>query len=135
MTSSEDLGKLVLRVSLGAMMLLHGWAKLGGEALAGIKGMVVGNGLPEFVAYGVYVGEILAPLLMVVGYFTRPAAAVFAFNMVVAVWLAHRADILRLTDHHSWAIELQGLYFFGAVAVALLGAGKYSLSRGAGQWD
>jgi putative oxidoreductase len=131
----DDAGKLVLRLSVGLMMMLHGWAKFGPDALAGIKGMLAGQGLPEVLAYGVFVGEIVAPVLMVIGLYARPAAAVFAFNMVVAVALAHRGDVLSLGPHGGWDIELQALYLFGAVAIALLGSGRWSVSRGAGRWD
>ena len=77
----------------------------------------------------------LAPVLILVGFKSRVAAAVLAFNMVVAVALAHAGDVFTLGKHGQWGIELQGLYLFGAVAIVLLGAGRYSVSRGAGRWD
>ncbi len=131
----DDAGKLVLRLSLGLPMLLHGFSKFNPESLAIVKGMLSQNGLPEALAYGVFIGEIVAPLLMIVGYFTRPAAAVFALNMAVAVGLAHAGEIFSLNAYGGWAIELQGLYCFGAIALVLLGAGRYSISKGAGRWD
>jgi putative oxidoreductase len=129
-----DVAKLVLRISLGGMMLLHGIDKLHG-GIAGLQRLVENKGLPGFVAYGVYVGEVVAPLFVIAGWKTRIAALVFAFNMLVAVLLAHSGDIVRLGRHGEWAIELQMLYMLGAVAIALLGAGKYSVSRGRGRWD
>lgn len=124
-----DWGKLLLRASLAINMLMHGAHKLG-SGIAGITKVVTDHGLPAIVAQGVYVGEILAPLLMLLGVFTRPAAAIFAFNMVVAVALAHSNDVLTLGRHGAWKLELQGLYTFGAIAVALLGAGRISCMRG-----
>ncbi len=38
------------------------------------------------IAYGVLVGEAVAPCLLIIGVLTRPAALVLAFTMVVA-WL------------------------------------------------
>jgi putative oxidoreductase len=132
--SSQDLGKLILRASLGVLMLMHGISKLFG-GIEGIVARVQDAGLPGVFAYGVYVGEVIAPLLMIAGFWTRPAAAVFAFNMVVAVALAHPGEILMIRGSGAWGIELQALFFFGAVAVALLGAGRYSVSRGRGRLD
>lgn len=131
----EDLGKLILRVALGLLMLFHGVAKLR-HGIAGITANVVSHGLPVFVAYGVYVGEVLAPVFLIAGLGTRVAAAILAVNMVFAVWLAHAGDLLKLSAKGgAYALELQALYFFGAIAVALFGAGRYSISRGKGRLD
>ncbi len=134
MLDRPNIAKLVLRLGLGGMMLLHGIAKLHG-GVAGLQNMIESKGFPGFVAYGVYVGEVVAPLLILAGWRTRIAALLLAFNMVVAVLLAHSGDVFELGRHGQWAIELPMLYMFGAIAIALLGAGKYSLSRGRGAWD
>lgn len=130
----DPAGKLLLRLMVGGMMLPHGVAKITG-GVGGIAGMLTAKGLPGFLAYGVYVGEIVAPLLMVAGYWTRPSAAVIAVNMVIAVLLAHAGDLLSLGPHGGWAVELQAFYLFGAVASFFLGAGKYSVSGGKGWLD
>lgn len=123
----------VLRVSLGILMLLHGLAKLT-HGVEGIGQMLSAAGWPLWIAYGVYIGEIVAPILMIVGYGTRMAAAVFAFNMVVAIAMAHAGDIFALGNTGGWAIELQGLYLFGALTLMFTGAGKYALSQ-KNWWD
>ena len=122
----EDAGKLVLRLTVGLLMLLHGIAKLSG-GVAGIAGMLAKIGLPGVFAYGVFVGEVIAPLLLIVGLWTRAAAVVVAINMVVAVLLVHTGDLFLLSKTGGWALELQGFFLFGAVAIALLGAGRYSV--------
>lgn len=123
-----DLGKLILRLALGGLILLHGIAKLG-SGVEGIAAMVTGAGLPDWVAYGVYVGEILAPLMVLAGWFARIGAAIIAVNMVFAVALAHRAELFDLGATGGWALELQGMYLFTAIAIACLGPGRYSLNR------
>jgi putative oxidoreductase len=128
---ADDLGKLILRVSLGVLMLFHGYAKLTG-GVAGIEEMLAGEGLPEWIAWGVYIGEVLAPLLLILGLWTRIAAVIFAFNMGVAVALAHANEFLQLGEHGAWALELQALYFFGSVAVVLLGPGRIAAGRNRG---
>lgn len=130
----QDAAKLLLRVALGALILLHGVAKLtNGPGF--VLGLVDKAGLPSVLAYGVYVGEVIAPLLLIAGVWTRAAAAVVAINMVVAVLLVHTGEFFSLAKTGGWALELQGLYFFAAVAVALLGAGRYSLGGTAGRFN
>ena len=133
-TVSADLGKLILRLALGAMFMLHGIAKIS-SGPAGIIGMVEQAGLPGPVAYLVYVGELLAPLLVILGLWTRPAAAVIAINMLFAVGLAHMDELTVLTKNGGWALELQGMYFFSALALALIGAGRFSVGGVRGRFN
>ena len=130
----DDAGKLLLRVVLGVLILVHGIAKLkGGPDF--IVGTVVKAGLPAVFGYLVYVGEVLAPLLLIAGLWTRASALVVAINMVVAVGLVHMNELFTLSQTGGWALELQGMYFFAAVAVALLGAGRYSVGGAGGKWN
>lgn len=131
---SADLGKLILRLSLGVLFLLHGIAKVVNGPGA-IVGMVEQAGMPGPVAYLVYVGEVLAPLLVILGLWTRPAALVIAINMVFAVALAHLDELGALGKTGGWALELQGMYFFSALAIALIGAGRFSIGGTRGRFN
>ena len=127
-----DLGKLLLRLAVGGLMLPHGIHKL----IHGISGLVTGlqnRGVPGFMAYGVWIGEVAAPILIVLGVYTRAAACLLIINMLVAVWWVH--DFFSFTNTGGHAMEVAFLYLFGAAAIALLGGGRYSLSRGAGSWN
>ena len=131
---NNDLGKLLLRFSVGGLMLFHGIHKLE-SGLGFIEKSLVDAGLPAFLSYGVLVGEILAPLLVVLGILSRPAALLEAFVMVMAVYLVHADELFSLTQHGGHALELQFLYLFGSLAIVFLGSGTYSVSRGRGLWD
>ncbi len=124
----DDIGKLLLRLTLGILMLLHGIAKLR-YGVAGIEGMVENHGLPGFLAYGVFVGEIVAPLMVIAGWHARSGGLIMAFNMVVAIALAHGAQLFDLGKQGGWALELQGFYLFTAIVVALIGPGRFALNR------
>jgi putative oxidoreductase len=124
----NDAAKLLLRLALGSLILLHGIAKIRG-GIGFIEGMVTGAGLPGWVAYGVYVGEVVAPLMVIFGWFARAGAAIIAVNMVFAIALVHQADLLALGPQGGWALELQGMFLATAIAVALLGPGRYSVNR------
>ena len=93
-----------------------------------IKSLLSGAGLPEFIAYSVFIGEIVAPILIIIGYKARLASLILTFNMLIAILMAHTADIFSLNQNGGWGIELQGLYLFGAVSIIFLGAGKYAVS-------
>lgn len=121
---NPDIGKLILRLTLGILMLFHGVAKLS-SGVAGIKGMLAGVGLPEFIAYGVFVGEIIAPLMLMIGFYSRVGAALIIVNMLFAIGLAHTGDIFALTGHGGWALELQAFFMLNAVALIFLGPGRY----------
>ena len=127
MSRNQNIGLLILRLSIGFMLLLHGIFKVA-NGFSGIKGMLAGMGMPGFFAYGALVGEVVAPLLLIIGLLTRPAAAVVAFNMLVAVAMTHSAAIFSLTPMGGWAIELPMLFFFPAVALIFTGGGKYIIS-------
>jgi putative oxidoreductase len=92
---NESVGKLILRLTLGILILLHGIAKLTG-GVGGLSGMVTAAGLPAFVTYGVYVGEVIAPILVILGWYSRIGAAVIAINMIFAIALAHGAELVSL---------------------------------------
>ena len=67
---------------------------------------------------------MLAPLLLIIGVFTRPAALVIAINMVVAVLLVHMKQLFALNPQSgAWALELQAFFLLTAIAIALLGPG------------
>ena len=131
----DDWGKLILRLTVGGLLLFHGIAKLTG----GVDWMaqpLAAVGLPAFLAYGAYVGEIVAPVLAVIGKFTRIAGALIAIDLLVAILLVRRDQMFAIQEQGgALAIELELLFLLGGVALALLGSGRYALSRGQGRWD
>ncbi|WP_313210892.1 DoxX family protein [Stutzerimonas nitrititolerans] len=131
---TDDMGKLVLRLSVGVLMLLHGFFKLQ-NGVAGIAGMLGSQGLPGFLAYGVYLGEVVGPVLVIIGLYTRVGAVLIIGNMFVALALAHSQELFSLGSMGGWALELQGMFLFGAVAIALLGAGKFSVGGVSGRYN
>lgn len=122
---TEDIGKLVLRLTLGTLLLFHGVAKIFG-GVGGISGMLQGIGLPGFFAYGVYIGEVLAPLLVILGLYARIGALIIVVTMVAALYLVHLDDLFLLGQGGGWKLELQGFFLFTALAVALIGPGRFS---------
>ncbi|RZF57976.1 DoxX family protein [Sphingobacterium corticibacterium] len=128
-----NLGLLIVRLSIAGLMLLHGVSKLI-SGLDILPEMLKDVGLPSFLAYGVYVGEVIAPLLMIIGFRTRLASMIFVINCLFAIFLVHSSEIFSLDGNGGWAIELLGLYLFGALALVFTGAGNYAVSTN-NRWD
>lgn len=111
------LGVILLRWTLAILMIFHGWAKVTG-GVSGIEGMLAGKGLPGVLAYGVYIGELVAPLMLLAGVWVVPAALIIAINMAVAVGLAHMGHWFDITNTGGWRLELQAFFFMTALVVA-----------------
>ena len=124
----EDTGKLVLRLALGILVLLHGIAKLKG-GIGGISGMVTGIGLPPWAAYGVYIGEVLAPIMVIVGFYSRVGAFIIFVNMIFAIALVHRPELFTLGKQGGYALELQAMFMFVALALTFMIPGRYALTK------
>lgn len=129
-----DVGRLILRLSVGGLLLLHGIKKLS-KGIAPIADQFVSRGLPAVLSNAVFLGEILGPALVIAGIASRVGGALIAATMIVAVWLMHLDDVTHLGRSGGWALELQALYFVGGVCIMLLGSGRYGVMRGRGSWD
>ena len=82
-----------------------------------MKVIVKNAGLPEFIAYGNIIGEFVAPLFILVGFKTRMAAAVVAFNMLLSILIAHPDIMFSINDYGGWMIETNMLYMMTAVVL------------------
>lgn len=128
----DDFGKLVLRLTVGVLLLFHGIHKAL-TGIAEIKQMLVAHGLPDMLANGVYIGEIVAPVLIVIGLFSRAGGVLVMINMIVAIALAGVPELLKINPYGGYALELEMFFLFGGLAVALLGAGRLSIGGANGR--
>jgi putative oxidoreductase len=133
LAKSDDKAKLILRLTISLLMLFHGMAKLT-HGVEWIKTPLAGVGMPVFFAYGVFFGEVLAPVFMILGFRTRFAALIMAFNMLMAIILVWGSKIFSVNQGGGWAIELEVLFMLGAITLFFSGGGKYALSKD-NSWD
>ncbi len=132
---SDNAGKLLLRITVGGIILFHGVAKLQ-HGVSWISGMLAQHGFPGFIAYGVYVAEIIAPVMLFVGYRSRLAGLIIAFDMAVAILLVLRGMIFTVKPAGGgWGIEVEAMLLLTGLAIAFVGAGRFSVSGGHGAWD
>ena len=134
-SAMSDIGKLILRLAVAILLAFHGISKLR-HGVAWMAGPLQTHHLPAWLAYGVYVAEVVAPILLIVGILTRPAALVIAFEMTMAMFLVLGPKTFAI-DRQTGALggELQLLYLFSALAIAFLGSGRFAVSKGRGRWD
>lgn len=117
-----NLGLLLLRLGFGGMMLTHGIPKMM-KMLSGdfSFGDPIGIGEPASLVLAV-LGEVVFPILVIIGFKTRLSAIPVIITMAVAAFIVHAADPLGTK-------EMALLYLIGFIAIAVLGAGKYSVDR------
>lgn len=118
--SFNDLGLAILRMSFSGILLTHGIPKIN---------MLLENpsGFPDVIGIGgtgalilAIIGEVIAPLLVIVGYKTRIATLPVIITMAVAAFMVHADD--------DFATKEKALLFLGGfVVVAIAGAGRYSI--------
>ena len=124
----DEVGKLILRLTLGLLMLFHGYAKITSSgSMDWIANTLTSSGLPGILAYGVYIGEILAPLMIIAGIYCRLGGWIIFVNMLFAIGLAHMGEILAMGQSGGWALELQGFYLATGLVVALIGSGNFAV--------
>lgn len=133
MNTKQQTGLLLLRVSIAFTMLIYGISKLT-FGIDYIKDLVSQYGLPTFISYGVFIGEILAPILIIIGFRTKLAGLVFAVNCFVAIIMDRFPDVLSLNEHGGWAIGLIFIYMMFGIAMFFTGSGKHALSTN-NKWD
>jgi len=123
-----DLASLLLRLLVGGMLLFHGFHKVI-HGVGSIKIMLQGAHFPEFLAYGVFLGELIAPLLLILGLYSRVGALIVVVNMMIAIYLAYGESLLALNKYGGPFIELSVFYIVASLAIFLMGPGKYGVNQ------
>ncbi|MDP5231158.1 MAG: DoxX family protein [Cellulophaga sp.] len=118
----SDLGLALLRIVPSVLMITHGIPKFQNLISGDIKfGDPIGIGVAPSLFLAV-IGELVCPILIIIGVKTRWAALPAAITMAVAAFIAHGADPLAKK-------ELALLYLTFFVVIMLLGPGKYSIDK------
>ncbi len=130
----QNIGKLLLRFTIGGLLLFHGVSKLI-HGIGWMEGLLSASHIPFFVGYGVFVGEIVAPVLIILGIWTRPAALVIAFDLFMAIVLVSHARMSSINPGGGWGIEIDAFYLLTGLALFFLGAGRFSVAGASGKWN
>ena len=124
-----DVALLLLRVAIAVVVFFHGIFKLR-HGVAWIGGPLGKVGLPAWLAYGTYVAEVLAPVLLMFGILARWAALAIAVDMLMAIVLVLRPRVFMINKSGGgWGIELEALIGLCALAIAIAGSGRFAVLR------
>ena len=125
--SFPNFGLLILRLVLGVCLFMHGVAKIM-NGVGGVKGMLAAKGIPEFVAYGVYLGEIVAPIMIILGIFCR-IGALFVFGLSVVILYVAHPDLVAMNSHGGFSAEILYLYLAISICLIATGGGKFAIIK------
>ena len=130
--SDEGVSTVPLRVGAGVIFMAHGAQKLfgwfGGYGLEGTGGWMESIGLAPGYLMALMAGsaEFFGGLLLVLGLFVRPSAAVLAITMLVAIFAVHFENGLFMANNgYEFGLSLLVI----SAALAIRGAGSYSVDR------
>lgn len=123
---SDDIGKLVARLSVSVLLLFHGVHKLL-NGIDPVRQLVTQHNLPQILSFGVYFGEIVGPVLVIIGLFSRVGGLLIVINLAAAVYLGELHNIFALKPQGGYALELEAFYLLGGLCVMLSGAGRFSV--------
>lgn len=122
-----NLGQFLLRLTVGVLMLPHGIAKL----LNGhdkIIAQLQEQNLPSFLWLGVPIAEIVAPICLILGIFTRVSSTLIILTMIMTFILVHGAVGFAVNlDKGAFNAELSLFYMFTSFVIILIGPGNYSI--------
>ena len=133
-----DAGLLIAPVAFGRRLAVHGCQKLfgwfGGPSISGTAALLerIGFRLGRLFAVASALAEC-GGVLLALGLFEALAAAAIVSDMIVVIATVHCPNgLLALTN----GIELPLLYLTAALALALIGAGEYSIDAmlGMSRW-
>jgi putative oxidoreductase len=119
-----EIAMLLLRLVIGVAFVLHGAPKIA-HASTWMDAMPFHP--PAFLQEAAAVAEFFGGLALVIGVASRIAAALIAIDMVVAIAAVHVPAHAPIVSSHGESMELPGVYLIGALVIALLGPGRWSL--------
>jgi len=127
--AAADLWYPMIRIAIGAILFMHGYAKvanLGVAKIAANFGTNYGLPMPTFFAYAAIFLETVGVICVAIGLFTRFFAAALAIELLIALFAAHWVKGFSVGAGGYEYVLFLGIVMFG---IALRGGGPYSVDR------
>jgi len=130
--TNSDIGLLIVRIALGGIIFFHGFNKIV-HGIADQWAILEDHGIPGVFIYFVYVSEVIAPILVVLGILTRYANLTIIVTMIVIFYALPYP--IGLDEHGAMNIESQLYFLLLSVALFFTGPGRYVLRKNtSGNW-
>lgn len=130
--TNSDVGLLIVRIALGGIIFFHGFHKLMHGTDDQFQ-ILASNGIPGQFIYFVYISEVLAPVLIVLGILTRISSLTIIVTMIVVFYVLPFP--IGLDEHGAMNIESQLYFLLLSVALFFTGPGRYCLKQNkSGNW-
>ena len=120
----QPLALLVMRISLGVIMVAHGYQNTFRHLHDHVH-MVASLGLPAWLGYVSSLTELLGGLLILVGFFTRPAAFAVCIDLIVAIWKVHWHNGLMAEHGYEFPLAIATIAF----ALIFFGGGQFAIDH------
>lgn len=133
-SSGENFGKLVLRFTVGGIILFHGIYKLQ-HGIGWMEGPLSNWHLPLWLGYAVYLAEVVAPLMLFLGWMTRLAALFIMADMLFAICMVVHDNIFKVKGSGAWGIETEAFLLLSSLALVFLGGGRFAIASGKSRWQ
>jgi putative oxidoreductase len=135
--TDRSTASFVLRLTLALVMFPHGAQKVfgwfGGDGFSGTLGFFTGTlGVPALFAILVFAAELLGPIGLAVGAFSRVAAAGLIAVMTGAIFMAHlpHGFFMNWTGAQAGeGFEFHLLVIGMSIALVIAGSGRWSFDR------
>ena len=84
--NNASTGSLVLRIGLGVMWISHALLKLFVFTIPGLGGWLESQGFPAFLAWPLFITELAAGILILIGYYGRYISVAMTPILLIAAW-------------------------------------------------
>lgn len=128
-----DLGLLMIRFA-AFLMFFHGLSKLI-KGHGGVRQHLADHGLPDFLWFGVPLAEVVAPILILLGIFTRIGGLLYVLVMGFAIYFTSWDNLFAINERSgALSIEANLLFLFCGLCLFFAGSGKYVLYKPGNYW-
>ena len=126
-TTHHDVSSLILRLSLGTILIAHGLLKIFVFTIAGTVGFFESLGLPAIFAHLTIIGELGLGSMLITGLITRLSAVASLPILLGASWVHLDNGWLFSNEGGGWEFPI--LLVALSLIVAIQGGGRFALSQ------
>lgn len=124
-----DLSLLFARIGLGICLFMHGFSKIL-HGVDNVKAILIKSGLPGFFGYFAYIGEFIAPLMIILGLYSRIGAVLVLGTCITILYSFYGfSNLFQLEQNGGFNAEIVYLYISIASCLLFSGSGKYAVKR------